>query len=86
VLFTEAGLPAVQGAAARPWDAGLSGQADPALQARAYTALLAAAGPQPWFRGVYWWKWFTDDAGPERDAYCPMGQPAEDVLRRWWRG
>lgn len=86
VLFTEAGLPGVHGAAARPWDAGLSGDPDPALQARAYAALLSAAGPQPWFRGVYWWKWFTDDTTRERDAYCPMGQPAEDVLRRWWRG
>ena len=86
VLFTEVGLRAVRGAAARPWESGQSGEADPALQARAYRALLAVATPQPWFKGLYWWKWFTDEAQREADPYCPMGQPAEAVLADWWGG
>jgi len=83
VVFCEAGLAALQGAAAEPWSNAQGGAPDPALQARAYDALLAAAVPQPWFRGVYWWKWFTDEAG-EDDPYSPMGQPAEAVVRAWW--
>lgn len=84
VLFAEAGVPAVAGAHAEPWNSGQRGEAAPALQAAYYEALLRAAVPQPWFRGVYWWKWFTDDRTRERDPYCPMGQPAEAVLSRWW--
>lgn len=83
VLFCEAGLPALAGAAAQPWSNAQGGAPAPTLQARAYDALLAAAAPQPWFRGVYWWKWFTD-AGADDDPYSPMGQPAEQVLRAWW--
>ena len=84
VIICEAGLRAVTGAAARPWDQGQGGAPDPALQARATEALLAAASPQPWLHGVYWWKWFTDEDHAERDAYSMMGQPAEQVLRDWW--
>jgi hypothetical protein len=83
VLFTEVGMPAVAGAAARPWDAGVEGAADPALQAAAYEALLATATPQPWVQGLYWWKWFTDEGGERGDPYPPLG-PAREVLRRWW--
>jgi hypothetical protein len=83
VLFTEAGLPALRGAAARPWDAGLRGEADPALQAAAYEALLATTTPQPWFAGVYWWKWFTDGS-EHADATYPPNAPARRVLGRWW--
>jgi hypothetical protein len=84
VLFAEAGLRSVRGAAERPWDQGLPGETDPALQARAVEALLAAAGARPWFRGVYWWKWFTDQRAAEDDAYDLAGGPAEAVLARWW--
>jgi len=85
VLFLEAGCQAISGATKRPWDQGLEGPADPALQARAYEALLAAAAERPWLAGIYWWKWFTADRR-EPDLYCPMGMPAEDVLSRWWGG
>ncbi|MCB9764805.1 MAG: hypothetical protein H6739_33830 [Alphaproteobacteria bacterium] len=85
VLFTEAGLRAVEGAAVEPWNAGLRGSPDPGLQARAYEALLAACTPKPWFAGVYWWKWFTDPTA-EDDLYAPTGNPAEEILRAWWGG
>lgn len=82
VLFCEAGLRAVRGAAARPWEHGTAGDSDPALQARGYEALLRAAADRPWLQGVWWWKWFTDDPG-ERDPYCPRGRPAEKVIAAW---
>lgn len=86
LLLTEVGLRAVQGAAARPWDQGVDGAADAALQARAYRAILRVAEAQPTVQGLYFWKWFTSDQGRERDPYAPMGLAAEDVLRVWWGG
>ncbi len=83
VVFAEAGLMAVRGAALEPWNQGLEGEPDGELQARYYLALLQAFGAQPWWRGVYWWKWFTAEA-QQADPYCPMGQPAEKVLDAWW--
>lgn len=85
VLFTEAGYPAVDGGTTTPWAA--DGRANPELQARAYDALLAAFAGEPWWAGVYWWKWFT--AGPrnghDESNHDPAGKPAEGVLARWYR-
>lgn len=89
LLMLEAGVPAVAGAQAEPWNAGWPGEPAPALPGIHAEALLRAALPQPWFRGVLFWKWFTDDPsrgpGRERDPYALAGGPAEAVLRRWWR-
>ena len=86
VLFLEAGYRAVAEAAARPWEQSGGGAADPALQARAYEALLAAIAEKAWVEGVYWWKSFTDAEHREDDAYYPLGMPAEGVISRWWGG
>jgi hypothetical protein len=83
VVFPEAGYRAAVGATERPWEDG-GGAVDEALQARAYEALLRACTARPWFKGVYWWKWFTDPAGEDRDAFVPA-EPARAVLRSWFR-
>jgi len=82
VIFPEAGYRAVAAATDRPWEEGKGGP-DPALQARAYEALLRASTARPWFRGIYWWKWFTDLPG-EGDPYVPADQPAERVMAQWF--
>lgn len=82
VVFPEAGYRAVRGALEEPW-ASKPGRADPATQALGYEALLRAATARPWFRGVYWWKWFTDMPG-EDDPFAPAGLPAEQVMRAWF--
>ncbi len=88
VVFTEAGVPAILGAAREPWNAGFSGTPDPTLPERYVEGLLRAAAPQPWFRGVFWWKWFTDVSTrgpwPESDPYDLSGTTAPARLRAWW--
>ena len=84
VIFPEAGYRAVVGATDRPWE-DRKGAVDPEIQARAYEALLRACTARPWFRGVYWWKWFTDLPG-EGDPFVPAGQPAERVMAAWFGG
>jgi len=87
VVFTEAGVAPVAGAHRTPWDGGVDGEADPERPAVYIDALLRAALPQPWFRGVCWWKWFTDDPtrgpGGERDAFRLAGTSGERMLRQW---
>jgi hypothetical protein len=51
VVFPEAGYRAVVGATEKPWESG-DGTPDPALQARAYEALLRACAARPWFHGA----------------------------------
>lgn len=81
VLFAEAGYRAVEKTTETPWDA--DGPRDDGLQARAYEALFRACTERPWFRGVYWWKWFTDLPG-ENDSFVPADRPAERVMAAWY--
>lgn len=83
IAFLECGLAAVTGAAARPWDHGLDGPADPALQAAGYQALLSAIARRPCIGSFYLWKWFTHPSRAAQDIYCPRGRPAETVLGEW---
>lgn len=82
VVFPEAGYRAVKGTTEKPWDPE-SDAPDLDLQARAYEALFRAGAERPWFKGVYWWKWFTDLPG-ERDPFVPADKPAEAVMKAWF--
>lgn len=88
VIFTEAGVPAIQGAWATPWDGQTKGSPAPELPPRYVDALLRAAAAQPWFQGVYWWKWFSDDPSPHphdrRDPFALSGTAAAQEIRRHW--
>jgi hypothetical protein len=84
ILFTEAGYPSLVGAAVEPWSNQHSSTPSQQEQAAAYEALLATFTGQPWWAGVFWWSWWTDEG-----AYAPLdlavhGKLAESVLRNWW--
>lgn len=88
IVFTEAGYPSIEGGTAAPWRWPTGRERpDPALQARAYDALMRACAAGDWCRGVFWWKYYER---PERGTshahdYSPRGKPAEAVLARWYR-
>lgn len=84
VLFTEVGYPASAGAAAEPWKED-GGPLDPELQQRCYATVFEAFYDQPWFAGLYWWKWPSHGLGRRDDpSYSPLGKPALEVLARWY--
>jgi hypothetical protein len=85
----EVGYKSAASAAAKPWGwpedlAADRRTPDPALQARAYTALFAELRNLSELRSVHVWKYFTD---PTRDeggelGFSPRDKPAEAVLEK----
>jgi hypothetical protein len=92
VVLTEVGYRPVEGAFVRPWEWGSSGAPfDPSCQAAGYEAVARVFYDEPWFGGVFWWKWTTrgrttETGGwpvrPRGSSFSPRGLAAEDVLRR----
>ena len=88
VLLTEVGYPSQAKAAAQPWLEDFSARSDPALQARLYEAVFQAFYKQPWFAGMYWWKWPSSGhgGGPDDPSLTPLNKPAAQVVRSWYQG
>jgi hypothetical protein len=85
VLFGEAGYRSVDFGTKLPFDFAAEGDANPALQADAYQALIETFDDKPYWRGVLWWEWELNTARPERETgFTPRGKAAEDVVRAWY--
>ena len=57
------------------------------LQATCYRLALETYWKEPWFYGMYWWKWFSNpaDAGKEADPFSPHGRKAEKAIRDFYQ-
>ncbi|MFB6273128.1 MAG: hypothetical protein ABEL51_09575 [Salinibacter sp.] len=89
VLFTEVGYRSAPGAAEKPWTwPEDDGEATPnyALQARCYKAFFSTVGRASWLKGGIIWKWHPPSEVERRTGFTPQDKPAEDVLRRWFKG
>jgi len=84
VAFLEVGYRSVSGAAIEPWRYDEEKPDDATEQAESYEALFRTFWHEPWFDGLFMWKWNVG-AG-DRDRYSPQGKPAETVLREWFLG
>jgi hypothetical protein len=84
LLFTEVGFPSISTAATEPWRE-TNAPLDLELQRRCYETVFQAFAGEPWFTGMYWWKWPTHGrGGPFDPTYNPIGKPALDVVREWY--
>jgi len=87
IVFTEIGYHPSEGALARPWEWDVGSAAlEPACQANGYEAALRVFLDEPWFGGLFWWKWHANGPRTRRgnpaNTFSPQGQPAEEVLKR----
>ena len=59
---------------------------DLAEQERAYRAIQETFWHQPWFYGMYYWKWYSDPSsgGARHTGFTPQRKPAEQVLAEWY--
>lgn len=85
VVFTELGYRSSDYAAARPWEHH-GGASNLALQSDAFAAFFRAIWPQPWFGGVYIWKWesYPNHARADDTDFPIEHKPAEGVVRRYF--
>jgi hypothetical protein len=87
IVFTEAGYPP----AATPWTAPHDEESGrplaPQDAARSVRAVFAALSGEKWWRGVYWWKAFSDgrDAGASDSSFNFLGRPAGDAIAAGFR-
>lgn len=88
VLFLEAGYRPVADAHREPWRYD-GGAIDLDAQARAYEALFRAFAGAEWWRGIYFWKTFTDPARADRFGedmgFSFRRRPAQEIVRNWFR-
>lgn len=88
VVFAEAGYPPARAAWIAPHDEDSGRPFAPEDAARAVRAVFAGLAREKWWRGVYWWKAFSD--GREADgsdvSFNFLGRPAGDAIAAGFRG
>jgi len=91
VVFTEMGVKTATDSALAPWEwpehcADLT--YDEPYQAAAYRAWLETMTDQPWFAGLFVWKYFSDpydETQEQPTGFSPRGKLAELELVDWFR-
>jgi hypothetical protein len=86
LIFTEIGYMANEAAGMGSVEAENSNYSEE-RQAECYRLALETYWDQPWFYGMYWWKWFSDvsDRGRDADRHSPHGRAAEKVMKEWYK-
>lgn len=89
--FAESGCCASTGATMKPWFWGNDAAYDGDEQARFLDAVLATFWEEPWWMGVYWWKWDEQNDRPQfrtdprgDKGFTIDGKPAAETMRRWY--
>ncbi len=91
IMFGEVGCTSSYAGGMQPW--GWSGQGgyEPSEQATFLEAVLGLFWDEPWWAGMYWWKWdenndrpqFKDDPSGDK-GFEIYGKPAGDVMKQWF--
>jgi len=86
-VFAEAGYPPARAAWMTPHDEDSGRPLAPEDAARAVRAVFAALSGEKWWKGVYWWKAFSDgrDAGASDRSFNFLGRPAGEAIAAGFR-
>ena len=87
VVFAEVGYPPVRAAWLAPHDEESRRPTAPEDAARAVTAVFRALEREPWWKGAYWWKAFSDgrEARPGERGFNLLGTPSERAIAAGFR-
>jgi len=82
IVFAEVGYPPVRAAWLAPHDESSGRPRAPLDAARSVAALFRALGSEPWWKGAYWWKVFSDGraARSGETGFNLLGTPAEAAI------
>lgn len=90
-FFGECGCTSSRGGAIKPYVFDTTGGYAPEEQANFLEAIFQTFGNEPWWRGLYWWKWDEQNSRPnfKRDpkgdtGFTLHGKPAAEVMRKWY--
>ncbi len=88
ILFTELGYASTPSAHYAPWEGGMQGNPDIDIQAMCYEAFFQTIWNEPWFAGVYWWKWNPNirSGGQYNRRFTPQNKPAERIIEAHYKG
>lgn len=89
--FGETGCCSTAGATRKPWGWDNPGGYDGNEQANFLEAVLRTFWNEPWWMGMYWWKWdeqndrpqFRDDPRGDK-GFTIDGKPAAEVMKLWY--
>ncbi|GAB3290065.1 glycoside hydrolase family 113 [Hymenobacter tenuis] len=92
VVFTEIGYKTTPDAAIEPWAwpdrTAVLTAPDEATQAACYAAMFETFWHQPWFGGLFIWKWYPglqpDGSARRHLDFTPQHKPAEQILTEWY--
>jgi glycosyl hydrolase family 113 len=93
VLFTEVGYRSTSDAAIEPWlwpdqRSGRNAKVSLETQAVCYEALFKTFWNEPWFAGIFIWKWFPEGdriKTGDHTGFTPQHKPAEEVMSEWYQ-
>lgn len=89
--FGECGCCSTAGATRKPWGWDNPGGYDGDEQARFLEAVCATFWNEPWWMGLYWWKWDEQNDRPQfrtdprgDKGFTLWGKPAAETMKRWY--
>ncbi|MDX2247788.1 MAG: glycoside hydrolase TIM-barrel-like domain-containing protein [Bacteroidia bacterium] len=83
IVFTEVGFRSIESPWIQPHAEAGDSPYEETDQALCYQIVLETLKDQPWFLGLYWWKWpsYLDHTHRDPTDYNPCGKEAEEVLK-----
>ncbi len=91
IMFGEIGCTSSTGGSTRPSGWSGDGKYEPQEQSDHIDAVLQTFWDEPWFAGLFWWKWdeqnvrpaFINDPAGDK-GFTVWGKPAAAVMKRWF--
>ncbi len=87
IIFTEIGYRSMIGATVKPWEHGTRAKYSETIQDKAFQALFDVLWNEPWFEGIFIWKWYHNHGSQGGDGdldFTPQNKKAEQTIRGFW--
>lgn len=87
ILFTEIGYRSMVGSTIKPWEHNTRNKFSAEIQNNAYKALFEVLWDEPWFKGIFIWKWFHNhkQQGGNKDVdFTPQNKLAAKTIQQFW--
>lgn len=92
IVFTEFGYRSIDKAAGNQWELvshrRFEGLPNYDAQQNAYQALFLTFWNEPWFKGGFMWKWYSNhdrENSMFKSDYTPQGKPVENIIKEWYK-